>query len=119
MNFSDHEFIEIVLLVPLVCNMHATDCEASAGVQISVDLVKCSSRPTARFRFDHFGKCKYYDYIRVLHDPVYVEPLNVMKGLEYNKPINELSNGNLIENWYNSIVQSFVSCKLCYGPVHL
>jgi len=47
---------------------------------------------------------------------VYVELLNVIIGSDYNRPINELCNGSLIEHLYNSIVQSLLTASYATVP---
>jgi len=69
-----------------------------------------------RFRFDHGNKSLYYDYTRVLLEPLRNQLTYIFKELEYNRPIDELCNNNCIEMWYNNVVEALLHASKTYIP---
>ena len=112
-NFSDHEPVEIKLNISLLSNTGAhagtADRPSTAAGQASQ---RSNNNPTARrFRFDHGNVNGYYDYTRVLIEPLYNEISQVCTNLDYNRDINELCNCYDIERWYNGIVHALLQAS--------
>src|SRR5438132_801774 len=104
-NFSDHEPVEIILNRP-------TPLAAGSDNNNDVNHGKCASNydnhGSSRFRFDHCNLQSYYDYTRILLDPIANELNNVYNGLDYNRPIHELCSNGDIERWYSAIVNALL-----------
>jgi len=109
-NFSDHEPVGIKLNISLLSN---TGAHAGAETRpiTTTGYAPKSRSAVGRFRFEHANVNSYYEYTRVLIEPIFKEISNVYSNLGYNRDINELCNCYDIDRWYYSIVNALLKAS--------
>jgi len=121
-NMSDHDPLETELNVPL---LYKIDNISSKPISNNPSIVYSATSSDniyftveQRYRFDHCNKFEYYNYNRMLIEPlhVYNELVTVYNSLNYNTNIHELCNCSHIEIWYNSIINAVLEASRATVP---
>lgn len=107
LNLSDHEPVIIKLNVSLMKDFNFTINNA----KLNVDVADAEPYIERRFRFEHGNIAYYYEYTRVLIDPIMKEIISVYNALDYNVDIECLCSNSTIDRWYSSIVDSLLNAS--------
>ena len=126
-NCSDHEPLHLLLSLPGSSKFSSSLLGLRTGVssdnvsntnQRSTDINEHSTG--TQLRFDHGNIAGYYDYTRVLLQPVLNELHETVSG--FNRSYDTMINTNnyqmqiLIERWYNKVVSSLICASDIFIP---
>lgn len=119
-NFSDHQPVKLSLNLPmdnaLFKNLYHDTVDTNKCNQGNLGLSKDVFHSAGRLRFDHGNIAAYYEYSRLLLEPI----LSSMNGYYNNVTVDfchspEQSHA-LIESWYNGIVMALIQAASEFIP---
>lgn len=113
-NFSDHEPVELYIRLPVIMNASSNNSSIEID-DASVNSVT-SMHVQNRFRFDHGNTAAYYDYSRILIEPIYNDLISIYNNLDYNHNIEEICSHDKIEQCYNNIVAALLQAGYATIP---